>query len=263
MQTALQPIEDRPVVAPSNVTTPVDLLRIAVESGADLDKLERLMALQERWERAESVKAYNAAFASFKNEAVSIIKDKNITGGPLNGKKYASLSGVIIAITPALTKHGLSASWRLTKDEPGWLEVACTLKHIGGHSETVTMGGPPDAGGAKNAIQARASTVSYLERYTLKAICGVSESDDDDDGNSAGPGHPCVGGPRPAVDRTLLMRVRRAIADKLANGTDMGAYQEWEEAKAIGDDFATDVWAGLTTDNREALRRLANELKTK
>jgi hypothetical protein len=45
------------------------------------------------------------------------------------------------------------------------------------------MGGPPDAGGAKNAIQARASTISYLERYTLKAICGVAEGGEDDDGN--------------------------------------------------------------------------------
>ena len=44
------------------------------------------------------------------------------------------------------------------------------------------MGGPPDTGGAKNAIQARASTKSYLERYTLKAITGLSEQDDDDDG---------------------------------------------------------------------------------
>lgn len=45
------------------------------------------------------------------------------------------------------------------------------------------MGGPPDAGGAKNAIQARASTKTYLERYTLKAITGLSEQEDDDDGN--------------------------------------------------------------------------------
>lgn len=245
------------------VTTPVDLLRIAVESGADLDRLERLMALQERWESAEALKAYNAAFAAFKNEAVRIIRDKLISAGPLNGKRYASLASVIDSITPALTAHGLSASWRLTKDEPGWLEVTCVLKHIGGHSEAVSMGGPPDAGGAKNAIQARASTVSYLERYTLKAICGVSESDDDDDGNSAGPGHPSVGGPRPPVDRTMLMKVRRAIADKLANGTDMGAYQEWEEASAISEDFAKDVWAGLTSDNRDALRRLSQEMAKK
>ena len=64
-----------------------------------------------------------------------------------------------------------------------WLEVTCTLKHVGGHSESVSMGGPPDAGGAKNALQARASTKSYLERYTLKAICGVAEGGDDTDGN--------------------------------------------------------------------------------
>ena len=170
---------------------------------------------------------------------------------------------MIEAITPALTQHGLSASWKLTKDEPGWIEVTCVLKHVGGHSECVSMGGPPDAGGAKNAIQARASTVSYLERYTLKAIVGVSEQDDDDDGNSAGPGHTSVGGPRPPVDRTMLMKVRRAIADKLANGTDMGAYQEWEEAQAIGEDFAKDVWAGLTSDNRESIRNLAKEFSKK
>lgn len=48
------------------------------------------------------------------------------------------------------------------------------------------MGGPPDAGGAKNAIQARASTKTYLERYTLKAITGLSEQADDDDGNGKG-----------------------------------------------------------------------------
>lgn len=245
------------------VTTPGDLLRIAVESGADLDRLERLMALQARWEASEALKAYNSAFAAFKDEAVRIVRDKLISAGPLNGKRYASLSSVIEAITPALSKHGLSAAWKMTKDEPGWIEVTCTLKHVGGHFETVSMGGPPDAGGAKNAIQARASTVSYLERYTLKAICGVSESDDDDDGSSAGPGHPSVGGPRPPVDRTMLMKVRRAIADKLANGIDMGAYQEWEEASAISEDFAKDVWAGLTTDNREALRRLSQEMAKK
>ncbi len=48
------------------------------------------------------------------------------------------------------------------------------------------MGGPPDAGGAKNAIQARASTKTYLERYTLKAITGLSEQNDDTDGNTTG-----------------------------------------------------------------------------
>jgi len=162
--------------------TPSMLLQMAVEQGADLDRLERLMALQERWEATEARKAYDAAFAAFKAEAVQIVRNKDVTAGPLSGKSYAELFSVVNAVTPALSRQGLSSSWKITKDESQWLEVTCTLRHIGGHSESVSMGGPPDTGGAKNAIQARASTVSYLERYTLKAITGVAEGGEDDDG---------------------------------------------------------------------------------
>lgn len=161
--------------------TPADLLRIAVENNADLDRLERLMALQERWEASQARKAYDEAFAAFKAEAVKIVKNREVNAGPLNGKKYAELFAIVNAVTPALSRHGLSSSWKITKDDKDWIEVTCTLKHTGGHTESVSMGGPPDAGGAKNAIQARASTVSYLERYTLKAITGLSEQEDDDD----------------------------------------------------------------------------------
>lgn len=163
-------------------TTPADLLRIAVESNADLDKLERLMVLQDKWEAKEARRSYDAAFAAFKAEAVMILKGRKVTDGPLRGKSYAELHDVVNAVTPALSKHGLSSSWKLTKDEKDWMQVTCYLRHVSGHEESVSMGGPPDAGGAKNAIQARASTKTYLERYTLKAICGLSEQDDDDDG---------------------------------------------------------------------------------
>lgn len=163
--------------------TPRNLLALAVQQGADLDRLERLMALQERWEANEARKAFNEAFAAFKAEAVEIIKNKAVNDGPLKGKRYAELFSVVNAVTPLLSKHGLSSSWKLTKDEKDWIEVTCTLKHVAGHAESVSMSGPPDAGGAKNAIQARASTITYLERYTLKAVCGVAEQGDDSDGN--------------------------------------------------------------------------------
>ena len=169
-------------IAPA--ATPADLLRIAVEQGADLDKLERLMDLQDRYLAAQAKRAYDEAFAAFKAEAVKIIKGKSVNDGPLKGKSYAELHDVVNAVTPALSRHGLSSSWKLTKDEKDWMEVTCYLRHVGGHEESVSMGGPPDMGGAKNAIQARASTKTYLERYTLKAITGLSEQDDDNDGNN-------------------------------------------------------------------------------
>lgn len=46
--------------------TPMDLLSIAMDQGADLDRLERLMMMQERWEANEARKAYLSAFAAFK-----------------------------------------------------------------------------------------------------------------------------------------------------------------------------------------------------
>lgn len=169
---------------PQQAPTPMALLTIAMNQGADLDRLERLMVMQERWEANEARRAFNAAFAAFKAEAVTIVKAVTYTDGPLKGRKYADLFAVVDAATPALAKHGLSASWRLTRDEKDWLEVACTLRHAMGHSETVTMGGAPDTGGAKSAIQARASSVAYLERYTFLAITGLAAKDQDRDGQT-------------------------------------------------------------------------------
>lgn len=157
--------------------------RAAMDPNFDVAKLEQLLAVKERWDATEARKAFNVAFAAFKAEAVRVLKNRAVTDGPLKGKSYAELYSVVNAVTPALSKHGLSASWKLSKDEKDWMEVTCTLKHTLGHSESVSMAGPPDAGGAKSPIQARASTISYLERYTLKAICGVAEQGDDNDGN--------------------------------------------------------------------------------
>lgn len=162
--------------------SPAGMMMTALRNGAQLEQVEKMMLLQERYETTQARKSYNAAFSDFKAEAVRIVKSTKVTAGPLSGKSYAELYSVVDALTPALSRHGLSASWKLTKDEKDWMEVTCFLRHVDGHEESASMGGPPDAGGAKNAIQARASTKSYLERYTLKAICGVAEGGEDDDG---------------------------------------------------------------------------------
>lgn len=178
--------KETPAAGPA-ANSPIGMMLSAIQQGATLEQVEKMMDLQDRWERKEAKKAFDDAFAQFKAEAVQIIKGRKVTDGPLKNKSYAELHDVVDAVTPALSKHGLSSSWKLTKDEKDWMEVTCFLRHVGGHEESVSMGGPPDNGGAKNAIQARASTKTYLERYTLKAITGLSEKDDDDDGNGPRP----------------------------------------------------------------------------
>jgi len=166
--------------------TPADLLRHALASGVDVEKLSKLMELQVLWEERESVKQFNSAFANFKAEGIKLIKSREVAQGPLRGTSYAELHSIVNLVTPHLSRHGLSVSWKLTKDSPDWIEVTCVLRHIGGHQEVVSMGSPPDAdrgtSKARNSIQERASAVSYLERYTAKAILGLAEQGDDDDG---------------------------------------------------------------------------------
>lgn len=164
----------------STVTTPSHLLTMAVQQGADLDKLEKLMALNERYEANEARKAFTAAMTGFRSEKVDIYKAKNVS---FKGTSYnhAELSDVTEAVNPALAKHHLSFRWDVQQNGPQ-ITVACILTHIDGHSEQITMSGPPDDSGSKNKIQQIASTVTYLQRYTLLAITGMSTKGMDDDG---------------------------------------------------------------------------------
>ena len=51
-----------------------------------------------------------------------------------------------------------------------------------GHEKSTSLQAPPDESSGKNSIQAIASTVSYLERYTFLAITGLSTREQDNDG---------------------------------------------------------------------------------
>jgi ERF superfamily len=238
-------IQRAPQTAVVASATPSDLLIHAMNNGADLDRLERLMDLQTRWEAKEAKRAFDAAFAAFKSEAVMILKGRKVTDGPLKGKSYAELHDVVNAVTPALSKHGLSSSWKLTVDDKDWMQVTCYLRHVNGHEETVSMGGPPDAGGAKNAIQARASTKTYLERYTLKAITGLSEQEDDDDGRGTAQSSEVkavvnnwVSKAKGAKTTVELKAVWQEGLRAMENTNDMSAYKEFKHAvESKGADF--------------------------
>ncbi len=167
--------------------SPMGMMMAAMKQGATLDQVEQMMNLQQRWEEREAEKAFNDALAAFKSEAVEIIKRKAVDFTGKNGRthyKHAELSDVVEAVGPALSKHGFSWSWK-THQEKDLIRVTCILKHRQGHTDSVSLEANADQSGSKNNIQAIASTVTYLQRHTLKAITGVSEKGDDDDGQGS------------------------------------------------------------------------------
>lgn len=173
--------ESRALTAP----TPDNLLAMAVQSGASMETLERFMALKERHEANEARKSYVAALAAFKAEPIEITKGKLVDFATRTGRttyRHATLADVVDAVVPAMAKHGLSHAWTVRQDDGKNIAVSCVLTHALGHSESVTMQAVADDSGGKNAIQQVASTVTYLQRYTLQAITGVAAKDMDDDG---------------------------------------------------------------------------------
>lgn len=170
----------------SNTVTPMDMLDRAIASGAGIDVLTKLMDLQERWERNQSRRAFDAAIAAAKAELPIVLKAS--TGH--NNKRYADFATYARAIDPVITRHGLSYRFRTKQDDR--IHVTCVLSHRDGHSEENTLAGPADTSGSKNAIQAIGSTLTYLQRYSLVQALGLAASEDDDgsggsNGNGSGP----------------------------------------------------------------------------
>ena len=160
--------------------TPMDLISRAQASNASIEQMQQLFELQLRYEANEARKAYNDAMANFRENAPAIAKTRSG-----HNIKYAGLSESIEAIQPLLSQFGLSHQWK-TRQDGSMVTVDCIVTHRQGHSEITSLSAAPDTSGSKNAIQAIGSTVSYLERYTLYAILGLSSREMDDDGKGAG-----------------------------------------------------------------------------
>lgn len=170
-------------------STPSQLLQIAIEKGTDMAQLEKLMDLQERYEANQARKEYVKAMASFKSNSPDIYKDKEVA---FSGTYYthASLGNICEVVTQSLANHGLSHRWHCEQEESK-VKVTCIITHVLGHSESTSLQAKPDDSGKKNSIQQIASTVTYLQRYTLLAATGLAVKDMlDDDGKDAEPEKP-------------------------------------------------------------------------
>jgi hypothetical protein len=176
------------MVEPVTVSSPMQMLADAVASGADIEKITKLMDLADRWEAGQARKAYVAAMAQFKANPPQIVKDKHVEFATLKGTTsydHATLGKLCAAIVRGLAAVGISHRWEVAQ-QGGLIKVTCILTHAQGHSELVSLHSGAETSGTKNDIQAMGSAITYLERYTLLAATGLAAEDQDDDGKASG-----------------------------------------------------------------------------
>jgi len=179
--------ERRTTVSAAGAPSDPILLMIANaarDPAVDIEKFERLMALRERAGQADARRSFFAALAKAKGEFGPIIKKRVVdyehkSGDGKTNYKYEDLADVGVVVDPVLSKYGLSFRHK-SSQEGSKIKVTCILSHEDGYSEETSLEGVEDKSGMKNPNQAIASTVTYLQRYTLKEALGIGAGRDDD-----------------------------------------------------------------------------------
>ncbi len=153
--------------------------RAALNPDVDIDKMERLLQMQERVMDRQAMMAYSAAMAAMQTELPSIEER-----GQTNNGCYATLEDIVDTVRPILQKHGFAVSFRIQTQERG-IQVTGVLMHKDGHREETSMLLPADMSGNKNAVQAFGSSTSYGKRYVLCALLNITTRGQDDNGQTS------------------------------------------------------------------------------
>ena len=165
-----------PSVQTSVQTNPNALVELAITKGADVEALERVFALQERWQANQAKSAFTQAMANLKTE-LPVVK-KLVEG---HNYKYAPLEDIANQVDKVISKHGFTYRWDTTLSEKA-MTVVCTATHIEGHQETSSFTAPIISGTkSMNEVQSSAATITYLKRYTLCNLFGIMIAGEDQD----------------------------------------------------------------------------------
>lgn len=236
--------------------------RLVLNPDADLDKLERMLALKRDHDRDNARIAFAGALAGARSKIPPIVKDATVDFKTKDGKRthyqHETLAGIAKVIDPILSEYGLSYRYR-TNQGSGGVQVTCIIAHADGHSEETSLSCAPDGSGSKNAFQAVGSAVTYLQRYTLKAALGLS-AEMDDDGQSAAPRrNDEVRQDEPAPRQQVRHEPPKQVSD--ASDVMIAALRKHGVELAGFDRFAADLKA-LRQDNPEAASRVNAEIRT-
>lgn len=257
--TAVAEIYEPNVPAPetpaNTAVSPMAMIGQAINNGVSPEMLGQLMDLQERHERNLGRKAFDNAIAAAKAEIPPIIKAREVDFTSSKGRtnyQYEDLATIAKVVDPILGAHGLSYRFR-TEIADGIVTVTCILSHRDGYSEETALPAPPDNSGNKNSIQAVGSTVTYLQRYTLKAALGLSSAHDDDDGQGSEASEP--------ISEERAAHIRKELA---ALGADEAAFCEYlniPNLMEMPSDRFSDACKALAAKRRKAEKEAAQKAK--
>jgi len=206
--------------------------------------------------KSDSIKELATALAKAQGEI------ENASKGSVNPhfkSKYADLAEVLNTLRPVFSKHGLSLS-QFPSFEGGIASVETILMHSSGEWLSSVASAPV----SKQDAQGVGSATTYLRRYSLAAVAGIAQ--EDDDANSSIGGKPQQVTPEGAPvlsdkDYADLCTKYRASIDAIkvafAESDFSSAKEYWRE---LGEEVQMKLWKApskggcFTTEERNKFK---------
>lgn len=161
------------------------MIRLAVEKGAPIETVERLVALQEKMLARQAEVEFNEALNRVQSKIKKVAPDLDNTQ---TKSKYASYAAIDAVIRPLYSEEGFSLSFT-EEDCPKaeHVRIICYVSR-GAHTRLYRKDMPSDGKGARGGdvmskTHAAAAADSYAKRYLVKDIFNVAIGEDDTDGN--------------------------------------------------------------------------------
>ena len=163
------------------------LIRLAIERGLTGDQLTPLYNLHERSQETKARIVFAQDFNTAQGQMVAVVADQKNSH---TQSMFAKLEDVQRMAKPVWTRNGFSLSFSEGDIlANGMRTVIMTVRHVGGHVETVKGHYPLDGVGAKggsvmNPLQGTVSSNTYAHRDMMRQYWSIAIGGADMDGNS-------------------------------------------------------------------------------
>lgn len=228
--------------------------RAARDPNVDIDKMERLLAMQERVQERAAKQAFTEAKIQMRPELPEVTRKghiiiKNKDGTVTQDTEFARFEDLHESVMPVLTRHGFDLKFKNGMSPEGKVRIITILAHVAGHEDDTYFDLPHDSSGSKNAVQAVGSSTSYGKRYGMLAILNIKVVGEDDDGDASQDRDPIVREIEKPRDAPFPQGPATNKTGLKAMGRDL-----WREVESCGDSDQLDA---LLRDNGA----LANQLE--
>jgi hypothetical protein len=198
------------------------------------------------------------ALSKMQGQMTPAIKDAT---NPAFKSKYADLASVWEAIRKPLSDNGLSVTQQTDVLDNGQMILITTVWHMSGESLVARYPLTP----AQNTIQAVGSCLSYARRYSISALLGVTQDDDDGNAGSGTPGTETAAKSSKGVTTWKPPAAQDAKKPAGGSAAPVDAAQTWAKnaARALQDMRSADevdAWLAAAADKLDRLKAVSPAL---